>query len=359
MNILFIVRDIELGGAGKQLSMTANEMQNRGHNVGVFTYNSQIRNPLLSMDVKYIPCSKVTYSSLCEYLRVIPQIRKVVSCLRPDVIVSWRANAGCFVRLATIGSKCKVIFSERTDPYLETSKLLKIATKICEFSDGGVFQTEQAQKYYNKLVHKSIVIPNPYICGSKTSLLPIESRNKEIAFVARFFLKQKRQDVMLDAMVRIVKNHPDYKLVFYGNGEDISIVEKMVSVKKLQDFVVFKGAVSNVLDYLRKSRVLALSSDYEGIPNVVLEAFEAGTPVVSTDCSPGGVRILIDNMKNGLISPCGDSDKLANNILKILDDNTLSQKFVENAKIKLKQFYPSLIFDEWEKYLVKIRGYEK
>lgn len=360
MRILFVVRDIELGGAGKQLSLTANELCRRGHTVGVFTYNSKVRNPLLADKVNYYCCENLTNKTLSEYLRVIPQIRRIVRKVHPDVLISWRANAGCFSRLATIGGKCKVIFSERTDPYLETSPLLKVATRICCYSDGGVFQTSQAQKYYRKLAHKSIVIPNPYVRqGSFDEILPFSRRRKEIAYVARFFLRQKRQDVMLDAFKIVIKSHPDYKLVFYGDGEDMDKVKGMAEDKGLGSYVEFKGAISNVVETIRQSRVFVLSSDYEGIPNVILESFEAGTPVASTDCSPGGVRVLVDNNVNGLISPAGDSARLAENVLKILEDDDLSIEFARNSRIKLKSFSPQKIFDMWEQYLINLVGNEK
>lgn len=354
MKILFVVRDIEMGGAGKQLCLTANELERRGHDVSIFTYCSKVRNPLLADNIMFYCCLNETNNTLFEYLRVIPQIREIVRKVHPNVIISWRANAGCFTRLATIGMKCKVIFSERTDPYMETSLLLKIATYICSFSDGGVFQTAQAQKYYKKLVNKSVVIPNPYVTEDNINdILPFSLRKREIAYVARFFLKQKRQDVMLDAFKRIIKIHPDYTLVFYGNGEDIDVVKEMVRKKRLDSYVVFKGAITNVVEVIRQSRVLVLSSDYEGIPNVVLESFEAGTPVASTDCSPGGVRVLIENNVNGLISPIGDSAKLAENILRIIDDEQLSIEFVKKSKVKLQEFSPQKIFDKWEQYLLK------
>ena len=350
MNILFIVRSIGLGGATKQLGIIANDLSRKGHKVSVYSYCWSKHNDLLSHGVKYIP-SKV-YGKMGEYIHTVFNIRAVIKREKPDVVISWRANAGCFTKLATIGLNCKVVYSERTDPYMETSAFLKFATWVCEFSDGGVFQTEKARDYYRRLIPKSIVIPNPFECKSLPGIVPLGERRKEIACVGRFFLVQKRQDIMLDAFKKVRQKFPDYKLVFYGDGTDLDKVKLMA--ESLGNAVVFKGAVKEVIEYVKNSRLLVLSSDYEGIPNVILEAFAAGTPVVSTDCSPGGARVLIEDEKNGFIVPCRDVDAISEKSIRVITDENLSMQFIENSRKKLAEFNYEKILDRWNEYIIDI-----
>lgn len=349
MKILFVVRSIGTGGATKQLALTANALAKRGHCVSVFSYCWDTPYEGLYKSVKYIPSKK--YGKVSEYLCTILNIRKVVKNTVPDVVISWRANAGCFTRIATLGMKCKVIYSERTDPYMETSLFLKFATKICDFSDGAVFQTEKARNYYRKLTKRSIVLPNPYESKELLSIIPMIERKKEIACVGRMFMVQKRQDIMLEAFAIIHKDLPDYKLVFYGGGADMAKVKSLCTKMELDENVVFKGVVKDIEKYIRYSRVLVLSSDYEGIPNVILESFAAGTPVVSTDCSPGGARVLIDDGRNGYIVPIRDALQLARQTTAIINNEKISLDFIMASREKLNEFIPKTIYDKWEQYL--------
>ena len=341
-----------MGGATKQLAMTANALAERGHDVSVYSYCWAEPYDALSDKVKYIP-SKL-YGKLSEYVNAVPAIRRIVKKENPDVVISWRANAGFFTRLATWGMKCKVVYSERTDPYMETSAFLKLATWVCGFSDGGVFQTEMARAYYHRLVLKSVVIPNPFYCEQMPEIVSMEKRRKEIACVGRFFMVQKRQDVMLDAFRLVHDEMPDCRLVFYGDGVDFDRVKQLANDKGLTDFVDFKGAVNDVVDRIKDARIVVLSSDYEGIPNVVLEAFAAGTPVVATDCSPGGARVLIDDSENGFVVPRGDSKALAKKIMQTMDDEELSMQFVVKSRVKLLQFKYENIANRWNEYVRKV-----
>lgn len=353
MKILFVVRSLGVGGASKQLAMTANALADKGHIIHVYTYCTNMISVTLSSKIQYIPSKN--YGKLKEYAYAVLNIRQIIKREKPDVVISWRANAGCFTRLATIGLNCKVIYSERTDPYMETSAFLKIATWICGFSDGGVFQTEMARDYYRRLVNKSIVIPNPYECKNFPRILSIKERRKEIACVGRFFMIQKRQDILLDAFKLINDKLPDYKLVFYGDGMDIEKAKSMAKNKGLANNVIFKGTVSNVIEEVMSSRILVLSSDYEGIPNVILEAFVAGTPVVTTDCSPGGARVLIDDGENGFIVPCRDVKALSDKCVQIIEDEELSLKFIEKGREKLKEFDYGIISKKWDDYINRVK----
>lgn len=356
MKILFVVRTLGEGGASKQLAMTANALASFGHDVSIFSYYSNAPFQKLNETIKYIPQKKLSSSKLSEYLFSAFRVRRVIKEEHPDVVVGWRCNAGCFSVLAAIGLKCKVVFSERTDPYMEKSLALKISAWICGFSDGGVFQLEAVRKYYKSLYSKSIVIPNPidYKCDRDDRKIDYEKRPLKIAFVGRMFMPQKRQDIALAAFEIFSKDFPDFELHFYGDGRDLSKVKAIVSEKKLEKKVFLHGIIKNITDEIRDARMLLLTSDYEGIPNVILEAFAAGVPVVSTDCSPGGAKFLIGDDENGLLAPIGDAKAIAQKMTKLVDDFQLASKYIENGRRKLQEFVPEEICKNWEKYLLGI-----
>ena len=351
MRILFIVRSLGYGGATKQLALTAEALADRGHEVYAYSYNAAHTEQHFSK-VVFIPEKNTAKSSLKEYISSPIRIRKQIKKIRPDIVISWRANAGCFCTMACVGLKVKHVFSERTDPYMETSFALKVATKICDYADYGVFQTEGAQHYYKRLSQgRSTIIPNPIFLNKDIELVPYNERRNEIAFVGRCFLKQKRQDIMLKAFKIVLESHPEMRLVFYGGDFDIEKIKQMVIDMGLQGYVTFAGSVDDVLNKIKHARVLALSSDYEGIPNVLLEAMSVGVPVVSTDTSPGGVRVIVENGVNGFIVPRGDYHKLAENIVKVLNDKNIAEQFIQNGLENVKRFNPEVIFEKWNNFM--------
>lgn len=352
MKIIFIVRSMDMGGAGKQLALTAKALADGGHEVAVYTYMGNILAHTLDPRIQYIPEPQAPKSKLQEYLLTVPHIHRLLKQERPDIAISWRANAGCFTVLAAIRTKTRTVFSERTDPYMETNAILKVATRICNFSDGGVFQTVKARDYYKKLVSKSVVIPNIITMGQVSSeIIPMNERRKEIAWVGRFFNTQKRIDIALKAMKLIHQQCPDYTLGLYGDGNDRPQVEQWIKEMGLEKCVTLHGATKDIVHVINSSRMLMLSSDYEGIPNVVIEAFLAGTPVAATDCSPGGARFLIEDGKNGFVVPMRDAKLLSDRCVQIIKDDALSESFVKASREKLNTFAPEQVCEAWRQYI--------
>lgn len=352
MKILFVIRDMVTGGAGKQLALTANALTKKGHSVVVYTYFGGPLEHRLDESIQYIAQTPVPTNKIAEYVLSPIHIRKTIKKLRPDIAISWRCNAGCFTVLASIGLNVKTVFSERTDPYTETSLALKISSWICGFSNGGVFQLERVRQYYNRLCNKSAVIQNPFDENIQvTGNIPYEKRPKEVVCVGRMMLSHKRQDLALGAFKEFQKNNPDYTLHFYGDGRDFEKVKILTSQYGLNEIVVFHGSEKNIPEKIKNAKCLLLTSAYEGIPNVILEAFAAGVPVVSTDCSPGGAKMLVGNDENGLIAKRDDAISIAEAMDKLVNDEKLAETFIENGRERLRDFEPSKIFDKWDVYL--------
>lgn len=353
--ICFLTSTINYGGATKILIEVANYLANY-HDVSIVYYGDD-NNTFYRIDDKVnLHRASVTKCNIRK-IRLLTQmrlIRKSIHKLKPDVVIAFGNTEKIMAIAGTIGEKTKVIISERQDPFnYNPSKKRNMWLRYI-LADGCVFQTEGAAKYFPRSVqNKAIVIPN-FIFQEKRAFVPIGEKEKVISFSARFELKQKRQDVMIEAFYMVHQEFPEWKLVFYGDGEDQKYIENMVNEKALQENVVFAGKVAGVLDKIYESAMFVISSDYEGIPNALLEAMGLGIPCVSTDCSPGGARLLIQNEENGMLVPVDNPKALSDAIKHLIRNPDFANEIGRRAMDVLDKYDPYRILSTWNEYVNKI-----
>ena len=168
-------------------------------------------------------------------------------------------------------------------------------------------------------------------------------------------IRQKRLDILLESF-SIIRKKRDVHLDIYGDGlpENRAKVENVIKELKLEKDVTLHGKVTDVLEKISDSKMYVLSSDFEGIPNSLLEAMSIGMPVVSTDCSPGGARLLIENGVNGLLVKTGNSGELASAMEVYFENPDFADKCGKAALSVNEKFSASQILYEWERYIKSI-----
>ncbi|WHP07363.1 glycosyltransferase [Acinetobacter corruptisaponis] len=140
------------------------------------------------------------------------------------------------------------------------------------------------------------------------------------------FKQQKRHDILIKAYA---KANVLQKLVLVGTGELMETSKQLVKELNIEDKVIFAGFQKNPYPFIKHAKLMVLSSDFEGLGLVILEAVVLGTPVISTDC-PSGPSEILPSIN---LVQVGDSDLLGKKI-----QDALSQS--ENFKINLqKQFF--------------------
>ncbi|PSN16424.1 glycosyl transferase [filamentous cyanobacterium CCT1] len=137
---------------------------------------------------------------------------------------------------------------------------------------------------------------------------------------------QKDFPNLIRAFAKVRRNRP-CRLVILGWGPDRPQLETLIQDLGLQDDVDMPGYAQNPYAYMARSSVFVLSSAWEGLPTVLIEAMALGVPVVSTDCESGPSEILAGG-KYGYLTPVGDSNALANSILEVLAGE---QKLIESS----------------------------
>ncbi|OYD90245.1 glycosyl transferase [Nostoc sp. 'Peltigera membranacea cyanobiont' 210A] len=142
--------------------------------------------------------------------------------------------------------------------------------------------------------------------------------------------KQKDFPTLIRAFAQVRQQRPA-RLVILGEGEERKTLEALIQELGLNDDVYLPGFVNNPYAYMAKSTVFVLSSVFEGLPSVLIEAMATGTPVVATDCKCGPIEIL-DNGKYGELVDVGDVMGLASAIITTLNAPLDSEVLRERAK---------------------------
>ena len=129
--------------------------------------------------------------------------------------------------------------------------------------------------------------------------------------------QQKNFSILIRAFAKVRQQRP-CRLVILGQGEELPTLKKMIQELGLEDVVDLPGFVSNPYAYMARSAVFALSSIFEGLPSVLIEALAMGTSVVATNCKSGPMEIL-ENGKYGQLVEVNDVEELATAIAKTLE----------------------------------------
>lgn len=339
--IIIFIPSLEYGGAERVTTRLASSFS-KHYQVSIVT--------LRKVDIEYKVNNNISRINIenSNYLGIIMEIRQVVKKINPEFVIVMFAPMFPIIYFSMLGLKIPKIISERNDPSNFSGKyIIKLIYQILlKRSDGIVFQTEQAQKYYfPNGSEKARIIYNP-ICIDELPELHEGLRKKEIVAIGRLH-PQKNHKLLINAFSKIHKKIPDYKLVIYGEGDLREELTSLKNSKDCADYIELYGKTSDVLEKIKDSSLFVLSSNYEGMPNALLEAMSIGVPVISTDCPCGGPSEIIKNQVNGLLVKVGDEESLANAILEMINNQDKANKMALNALSVKNELSIQVISKQW------------
>lgn len=189
-------------------------------------------------------------------------------------------------------------------------------------------------------------MPNIEVIPNFVDEIPVhvfDNREKRVICVGRA-VYQKGFDLMLDIWAEVVKHIDGWHLYFFGNG-DKSELEKKKKLLGLEDSVHFNSATKNIGVEYNRSSLLALSSRYEGLPMVLLEAMSHGLPVVSFAC-PCGPRDVI-NANFGSVIKNGDIKSFADALVKWMQNPSILREGRVNAYKEIHKYTKAAIMKKW------------
>ena len=357
MNIMFHTGSLDKGGAERVISNLSNYLDNENNNVCILVSRLDKIGYSLNNEVKVevLNPSKIQ-NFFVKNMIIFKNIIKNIKIYKPDVIVCFLNEPSIrtlfLKKLHLVSKNIKIIISVRNDPKkIYNTPIKKLIMKtFFKTGDGFVFQTIEAKNFFSKEVkEKSIIIPNPINTDFIGNFYK-GKRKKTIITVGRL-TEQKNHLLLIDAYYRVQLIHPEYILKIYGEGNLKNTLLKHCLELKIEDKVLFMGVVDNIKDEIYDDGVFVLSSNYEGMPNALMEAMTLGLPCISTDCPCGGPRFLIENDKNGILVPVGNQEKLEMAIKKVINDNEFASKIGMEAHKISKVLNPNVINKKWKKYL--------
>ncbi|MBL7222210.1 MAG: glycosyltransferase [Candidatus Brocadiae bacterium] len=189
--------------------------------------------------------------------------------------------------------------------------------------------------------HKLRVIGNPtdFEQIDRMAREPVDLPDADVPTVIAVarLAQQKRPDVLVEAFAR-VRSQMVARLAICGDGPQRRAVERLVRDRGLADCVVLAGFQPNPYAWMARSDLFVLSSDYEGLPNALIEAQGLGLPAVSTSC-PSGPSEIIEDGVTGILVPCGNAARMAEAVLALLQDTDRRRAFGQAARQRIRQQY--------------------
>lgn len=345
----YISHPLNDGGAERVVANLANAFVSENYSVTVITpyrahseYNVDTR-----VDRYYLDEGVIGNKIIRPFSRIYI-LRNYLKKNNIKVLFAFLDGAVIYSVLATRFSGVSVVVSERNDPrqYFKTfAQKLWIRT-IYDMADAAVFQTPEAKSWFNKSIQsRSKIIYNPV--RDEFYDKELESIPNRIVTCGRYE-PQKNHHMLIEAMAKVVKKHPEMKLSIYGAGGLEKQLKRLIEEKGLCNNVYLEGNALDVPKILKSSELFVLSSDFEGAPNALMEAMAMGIPSISTDCPCGGPKMFFGNNDNGLLVPVRDSKAMADAICYLHEDQLLQKKFSERGRVFAERFRMNNIFNEWK-----------
>lgn len=350
------------GGAERVVSNLANQFAAEGYKVYVATEWQDENEFELDKRVTRVHVglreADEKKSRVTKFLLRVKYLKEFVNKYNPDVLVAFAHRANFRALMAAGNSKIPVVISIRINPigyYDAFSDHVQIRWLFPKAA-GCVYQTQEQKDYFKPyLQDNSRIIMNP-INPKYFGVKHPEVKEKAVVHHARL-VDFKNQPMLVRAFLKVHEKHPDYVLRIYGPDSldgTKEILENLINKNNASDFIFLMGPSNDLEKEIPKGEVYAYSSDYEGMPNSLLEAMAMGMPVVSTDCPCGGPRAVIEDGVNGFLIPVGDEDALADRICRLIEDKELARSFGERAKEIEKIASVDAIFEQWKDYLDSI-----
>ena len=362
--IAFHLNCLVHGGCERVVSNLANKFAEEGYDVYVtvewidkdeFRLDPRVHH--VNVGLKPEDESKGRWTKFCLRIKYLRDFLKEV---QPDVLCAYMHRPNFRALTAAFGLTVPVIISIRNNPepfYGHWTDKLQIRL-LFPRANGCVYQTTEQREYFKPyLQENSRVILNPI--NDKYLQLPDPNyaEQEKVVVQSSRLVKFKNQAMLLRAFARVHQNHPDWSLRIYGpDAEDGTKeeLEQIIKKNNAEEWMQLMGGTDQLDQLIPKASIYTLPSDYEGMPNALMEAMAMGMPCISTDCPSGAPRVLIQDGVNGLLIPVGDEDAMAAALTKLIENPGLRAQLGREAR-KIRDIAGTEeIYGQWKDYMEQV-----
>jgi colanic acid/amylovoran biosynthesis glycosyltransferase len=275
------------------------------------------------------------FHTICFFARTVEKqhSRHIHACF-----LSWPACIGLGISTLTklplsISAHARDIFVEAGAVGLKVQRAMFIS--CCTKQGLKYLENNIDSAYHNRLLLNYHGIEPDSSCNNFNNS---EKEPSEFIIAVGRLVEKKGFDHLIEAFAEVLKNRPDVSLVIAGDGPQRQFLKGMIERTGLADKVHLAGRLDHneVLKLIRQAKILIVPSvidadgDRDGLPNVILEAFSVGTPVIASNLA--GISEAVINEKTGILVKPADKTKLADAIEKLFTDKKLAVFLAENAR---------------------------
>jgi glycosyltransferase involved in cell wall biosynthesis len=346
LRIFYVIDSFDLGGAQRQLLELVRHLDPHEFHLAVCTIwpLKNLEPDYLQTGVEVIQIHKRHRYDFLFAFRLAQEMRH----FKPDIVHTWLFTGNLWGRLAAILANAPIIvigernfLPDQKYPFYfwPFNKILDLwtdrITVNCKFGM-DIFLDRGFKKAKLCLIHNGVDTEHfswnentQSIRTTRREKLGIAENIPVVSMVGRL-TEQKRQDVLLKAIKLVVESGTDVRCLLIGDGEDREKLTALSASLNITGKVLFLGKRMDIPELLRASDIFALSSNWEGMPNVILEAMASELPVIATNV-PGTAEAVINGITGFLVSK-GDSAALAERLLILIRDPGLGKRMGKNGR---------------------------
>ncbi|MBR2722400.1 MAG: glycosyltransferase [Clostridia bacterium] len=331
-HVVFAIGSLHGGGAERVVSVWSSALAQKGYRVSVLVYSRMENEYPLDESVTVVPIA--SSMEACDAMSKVQRLRAfrvALKKLKPSVLISFLPEIQVYVALASFGLRIPRVETIRNNPWrvsilgTKFGKLWLWCFKTCR---ALIVQSEDQKPFFSEAVQKkSIVIPNPInSLYSEHVKDKYDAASHKIVAAGRLSA-QKNYKMMIDAIKLVSHEYEDVFLEIYGTGKLEEQISSYIKEQGLSSNISLMGRSNELYRVYQNADLYMMSSDYEGMPNALMEAMAIGLPCISTDCKTGP-RDLIDSGTNGYLVPCNDVTVLAEKIKTVFGMSSEEQQIM-------------------------------